>query len=315
MDLAFAYLRERDIDILMVEELSVNPEFVAWYCAEIDPRLVLARAVSVNQSLNTKYDGETDIQLIVECDEGRVGILIEQKIAAPPQPNQAERYRTRGEIGVSKGLWTRFITCLSAPQQYIDRRFEAARYDARVSYERLLGFFAGRDDVRFAFKAAMIREAIKQNRRGPKIETHDASTEFFTRYYKLAMAEAPDLTPDMPRNRPSGSHWMVFRPTSLPSTVLIRHAMPQRRVCLYIKATGDAVLETAARIRPLLAPDMRLSWVKASVTIDVETPELLPQAENREFDSVIEELRFSIHQAQRLKGLYERFAALESAAV
>ncbi len=306
MDLAFAYLRERDIDILLVEELTVNSDFVAWFCTQVNPELKNATVVGVAQSLNTKYDGETDIQLIVDSKIGRVGILIEDKIDALPQPNQAIRYKARGEAGLAAGRWSRFHTCLAATRKYIDGPYEAAQYDARVSYEMMVTFFDAMEGSRAAFKAAMLREAIEQNRRGPTTEPHDEATEFFRRYYDLVQEEAPPLNPDLPRPRSAGSRWMVFRPGSFPRGVVLRHKLPQGEVRLYVRARGDAVLDLASRFRPHMDQDMRLEWTEASVTIHIQTPQVLPRDESVAFDEVVDDLRFAVRQAERLAGLYGR---------
>lgn len=307
MELAFAYLRERDIDILLVEELTVSPEFAAWFCEHVSPKLTGVRVVGVTQSINTKYDGETDIQLVVDTDDGRAAVLIENKIDARPQPNQALRYRTRGEAGLQAGRWGKFFTCLAATEKYIRGPYEASKFDTCVSYEAILNFFESHEGARPAFKAAMLREAIEQNRREAEVETHEESTAFFQSYYDLVQEEAATLNPDVPRPRSAGSRWMVFRPESFPIGVTLRHKLPQGEVRLYIRARGDAVLNIASRLRPLLDSDMVVEWTAASVTVHIEAPPILPRAENVSFSDVRDHLRVAVAHAVRLATLYDRF--------
>ncbi len=238
MDLSFAYLRERDIDILLVEELSVNPEFGAWFCAELHEGFSGAKIASVMQSLNTKYDGETDIQVVAETAIGRLGILLENKISARPQPNQAKNYQKRGEAGIHASQWAKFITCLVAPRKYIEGPNEAPLYDACISYEMLLEYFSRSTDSRSTFKGAMLREAIEQNRRGQVAETNEQVTTLLTAYSKLANSEFLHLGEKARDARKAGAHWMVFQPKDYPKGVMIRHKLPQGEVRLYLPARG-----------------------------------------------------------------------------
>ena len=43
-------------------------------------------------------DGESDITVIVESPDKRIGLLIDDKIDAIDMPEQAERYKIRGDV-------------------------------------------------------------------------------------------------------------------------------------------------------------------------------------------------------------------------
>ena len=88
-----ASVAERDIDLLLMEEFHASEEFVKWFCSEIDLRDISPADVwhSVSDT-----DGESDLLVRVIKDGQRIGVLIENKIAAPEQDRQAERYHIRG---------------------------------------------------------------------------------------------------------------------------------------------------------------------------------------------------------------------------
>lgn len=96
MDVIFRSVRERDIDLLLLEQMCCSQEFVNWFFLQVTKRqpaklnLVSARH-SVVGSL-----GQTDIEVTVVGDGGREDVfLIENKIGRTKQPTQPERYEAR----------------------------------------------------------------------------------------------------------------------------------------------------------------------------------------------------------------------------
>jgi hypothetical protein len=89
-------ITERDIDLLLLEELNVSPDFSSWFYSKVmsgNPSPILKGAW---HSVSDPELGESD--LIAIYDNGHA-ILIENKIDAVEQLKQAERYRLRGERG------------------------------------------------------------------------------------------------------------------------------------------------------------------------------------------------------------------------
>jgi len=88
-----ASVAERDIDLLLMEEFHASKKFVKWFCREVG-LYGISPADAWHSVSDT--DGESDLLVRVLRDEQRIGILIENKIAAPEQDRQAERYHIRG---------------------------------------------------------------------------------------------------------------------------------------------------------------------------------------------------------------------------
>jgi hypothetical protein len=84
---------ERDIDLLLMEEFHLSEDFVCWFCGKIGFDAVTFAGAwhSVSDT-----DGQTDLLLRVLREERRVGVLIENKVGAPEQDLQGERYHLRG---------------------------------------------------------------------------------------------------------------------------------------------------------------------------------------------------------------------------
>ena len=114
---------ERDIDLLLLEELHVSAAFRSWLLAEVfEPDVRCNKFLGAWHSVSDPALGESDLIILLEDAGGsRTALLIENKIDAPPQPEQAARYRLRGQLGVEDGSWAKFRTCMTAPQAYLNR--------------------------------------------------------------------------------------------------------------------------------------------------------------------------------------------------
>jgi len=80
---------ERDIDLLLMEEFHISDDFVAWFCGELG--LSSVSPAGAWHSL-CDPDGQSDLLLRVLTEGRRIGVLIENKVAAPEQDLQGERY-------------------------------------------------------------------------------------------------------------------------------------------------------------------------------------------------------------------------------
>ena len=110
---------EREIDFALLSALYVSKAFRSFVIkgaigSDEDHTFIRARL--------SDWDGgrETDVLLIVELEDGtKLAIMIEDKISAPFQPDQAGGYRERGLRGVRDDRWHNSVACLCAPEAYI----------------------------------------------------------------------------------------------------------------------------------------------------------------------------------------------------
>jgi hypothetical protein len=86
---------ERDIDLLLLEELSVSDEFPLWLYSIVAGANDAPSCEGAWHSISDPSLGESDLIVIYE---NGVAVLLENKIDAPAQPEQGQRYRARGEI-------------------------------------------------------------------------------------------------------------------------------------------------------------------------------------------------------------------------
>jgi hypothetical protein len=95
-------ITERDIDVLLMEEFESESGFLEWFVG-LTARWSLdeLNLRDVWHSLSNEH-GESDLLVLAGRTDGeRLALLIENKVDAPPQPEQAARYRRRGEIGLA----------------------------------------------------------------------------------------------------------------------------------------------------------------------------------------------------------------------
>ena len=308
---------ERDIDFLLLEEFSVSDDFRNWFVSKAAEGYEYHSKVGVWHSLVDSSLGESDIVFLYSSKlSGRIAILIENKINAQPQPEQAERYRQRGEKGVSKGHWNRFITCVVAPQRYLESSKHDQTYDLEISYEDLAVYFAqgGAENSRGLYKASLIKEAIEQNRRGYQPEYNQAMSEFVAHYYAIAVRRFSQLEMQAPKQRPSGSTWITFHPTVLPRGAYICHQLSAGAVKLFFGPPSS--LEAVSEVyRPYLPDEVTIEQAGKSVALIVQVPRIdplaLPVSQQQEavllgLNAAEELLRFAQHAAASNNSLQRR---------
>jgi hypothetical protein len=198
---------EREIDFALLSALYASKAFRSFMIEHVaewtgDHSFLSAR-------LSHWDDGrETDVLLIVELGDGsKLAIMIEDKISAIFQPDQAHGYRERGQLGIHDGRWHRFVTCLCAPDSYIQSAKVADEWDAYVSFESIVDLSLSSDDRNIAFVAAICRQAVAKRAAG-LLPVSPEATKFWRAYRQLAI----QLLPEAPITRlpPNGRDLVLF---------------------------------------------------------------------------------------------------------
>lgn len=233
------FVAERDIDLLLLEEINVNSEFSSWLFRMAMPQcLDMPACIGAWHSVTHPQLGESDI--VVKYANGHA-ILIENKIDAPAQPDQASRYGKRGAEGCDKGLWQSFVTCIVAPVRYLTTNAEAQSYGVLISYEQLQDWFSNEKTQRAEYRAYILSEAIEQNRRGYSPVADEVVTKFWLSYWDIANIEFPDLEMKRPGIKPANSDWPDFRPNQLEKNINLVHKMAQGYVDLQIRGASEKI--------------------------------------------------------------------------
>ena len=153
-------VQERDVDLLLIEELNVSLDFCKWFISAIG----LGQTVSNLKAFRSISDyglGETDILISYSFDDRTTFILVENKIDASFQENQFERYKERGKAYLQSKKCDDYHIALVAPKSYCENQSNFSNY---VSYESIKKYFADQKNIRADYKAEILSIAIEKER-------------------------------------------------------------------------------------------------------------------------------------------------------
>lgn len=200
-------IQERDIDLILLEELSTDITFAEWFVRELQ----LPTLTSINGSWKSMSQiglGETDILFSYLSNEKRIVILIENKLDASFQNEQFERYEKRAQLHIDKGECDEAYTILFAPQRYCDTQND---FDNFITYESVALRLEFTGSKRNIFKSSLLKIAIEKQRRGYRPENSPPVQKFWHDYYHFKEKEYPSLYMKKPGIVPFNSDWpMLF---------------------------------------------------------------------------------------------------------
>jgi hypothetical protein len=224
-------VEERHIDYILEEEFSLNPDFLRFFLEQarltaIDEGRIVGFADEIDCFIvrsATTGKGETDVLVKYGAQNGSLptAILIEDKIRAGFQRDQAERYRKRGEEGKGKD-WSDYWTCLVSHSKYFVDRGD---FDAVVTLQALHEYFANKTDERSRFRARILEQTIRKYE-ATGIQNIDPG---MTRFRAMYAAEcAKSLKPgqweyDKARDAWWDDTWFSFRDAAWPQGVKVVH--------------------------------------------------------------------------------------------
>jgi len=212
-------LHERDIDVLLQEELIFN-ETVA---------LAFAKALGFTQPLRVHdcrlsvvdQTGETDVFALFEIDGKRGVLLVENKIDAAFMPRQPERYRERAQLLVSAGKLDLAFCVLVAPRAYSPPSGDGLQhFDAVISYEDIAAAISSASTARANHRAALLLRAVEQARDSYTLAPVPEVGNLWQRIFAIARREFPGLEMAEPSDKGSQSKWIIFK-ADLPSKITI----------------------------------------------------------------------------------------------
>ena len=231
-------VRERDLDLLVSAHLWASESFRHWLLRQILKRNTQHKLRTCQVSQTTDA-GETDILLqVVEQNGSAISVMIENKIDAQFQPNQAARYQQRGQHGIDEGAWHSFRTCLLAPQAYIDSLAPSHGWDARVALEDIATWNRSSGTPHDLVLAAICEQAVtKQSRTSASISP--TATAFWKAYSDLARELLPNLMISrLKANVTAASPWPRFGADRLGEQILLDHKPQQGRIDITCYSTS-----------------------------------------------------------------------------
>ena len=192
---------ERDIDLLLAEELRVNPQFSGWLMGQLAPGLALAHPAA--ETLVSAFDNgsETDVLASFRTASGGLHRLwIENKIDAGLMPSQLERYLARARDDVARGGSEGFTVLLFAPRAYgapLPAGVQRLAFETAAQALRRLG-----NDPRAAYRAELLERAAGRaaGRGAPITQAAPHVAAWWDAIYAMLEREFPGVF-EAPRTR------------------------------------------------------------------------------------------------------------------
>lgn len=263
---------ERDIDLLLAEEIIVAPAFATWLLSHTSFAQLGAAVVDVFVS-RSDITGESDLVVVFEEADGarRFALLIEDKIDAPLQPDQEARYRLRAQREIDRGDYQAFEVLLCAPKSYVAAHPETAGFDRIVSYEAIAAFLKETDgSPRGQYRANFIATAAMRNANTWRRVSDDVTNAFWDAARRIATSEFPILEVK-PLKLTMGSSWITLRPRDLPTKPLWTYvSLKGDRGFADLTFTGSSAAPFTERVASLLEPGMTIHQTGKSAAIRLE---------------------------------------------
>jgi len=157
----FVGIGEHEIDFSIVQLLETSKRFREWLTDRVTSVELSEYIGSIAHSAYAG-EGESDIEYGFVTPSGeRHVILIENKIDAALQPDQYQRYHTRGQFRVERQDWDAYTVCLVAPESYITESDEEG-VDSVILYEDVLAKITELNHESSVFFQTIFEEAIRK---------------------------------------------------------------------------------------------------------------------------------------------------------
>ena len=177
----FSDVSEHDMDMLFLEEFVCSEEFTRIFTDMVgvsDPKVLSVHSSKTDVSL-----GESDMTVVVQSNNERIGLLIEDKIAAIAMPEQSARYSLRGRKGIERGDYDRFFVFIIAPQKYLSQNAEAQKAariaEAEGQVARFNKMFGEYKDFPLITKKRLFYETMESLLPDLNVVISDGSTQTF----------------------------------------------------------------------------------------------------------------------------------------
>lgn len=264
--LPLTHATERDVDLILIEELIASRPFAEWLAnkglADLRPN-DLTGAHEVTHSRRRIHNRrEIDIMLSFRQADGLpIVLLIENKLDTSEQPQQAESYKAAADELIATGRASRVATILIAPTQYLSQHHKfAGKFDRQVGYEELREHFAARAGttsgelaLRLRHRQALIDQAITKARRGYEAVPLAPIADFSAAYVRLLRDRYPNLIPGpsmLKSKLPGESKTMIFAPAALPNVegwpqMRLVHQLREGNVNVNFYGWGDRFVDLA----------------------------------------------------------------------
>lgn len=273
-------IKERDVDFIILEELCTDNTFCEWFVRELS----LPHFASLNGAWRSITDfglGETDILFSYNSYEGKVIVLIENKLDAEFQDEQYTRYEKRAKEYMNQKMCDMVYSVLLAPQLYCENQNE---FDNYLSYEDVASRLEFNGSKRNLFKAELLKIAAEKLRRGYQPVNSLPVQKFWHSYWDYKEEKHPSLYMKKPDIVPQNSDWPMLFDDRLKG-VIFYHKLAQGNVDATFRRFSD---EFEYKVKKQLLEGAQIEKHKKSFSVRIfsgvvdRTKEFITQTESVE---------------------------------
>lgn len=268
---------ERDVDLILLEELVSDNSFCEWFINELD----LPKFVKVNGAWRSISDfglGETDILFSYNSIDSKIFVLIENKLDSSFQEAQYERYTKRANEYINKNECDKSFAVLVAPNLYCENQSDFKKF---VTYETIASRLESTQSKRNLFKSELLKIASEKLRRGYQPVNSKPVQKFWHSYWNYKESHHPSLTMKKPDIVPHNSDWPMLYDKDLKGIVFY-HKLGQGNTDASFIGFSD---ELYLKIKEILPNGMLLEKHNKSFSIRIKSGKV---DRTKEFDTQIE---------------------------
>lgn len=251
-------IQERDIDLVLLEELATDPSFGKWFVQELNlPPLSIVNGAWHSIS---DFSGETDVLFSYNAEGDTIFVLIENKINAAFQKEQFERYEERAGRYIESGKCKAAFSILVAPELYCINQNDFERY---ISYETIAKYLKNGGTKRSTFRSQLFKIASEKLRRGYQAVNSIPVQAFWHAYWNYRAENHPSLWMKKPDIVPQNSDWPMLYDDRVEGVTFF-HKLAQGNVDASFKADSQTLIN---QIKANLPENARL--IKHSKTFSI----------------------------------------------
>ena len=254
---------ERDVDLILLEELVTDNSFCEWFIAELN----LPKLVSVNGAWRSISDfglGETDILFSYNSINTKILVLIENKLDASFQDTQYERYTKRAKEYLDKKGFDNSFVVLVAPKLYCENQRD---FEDFVTYETIASRLEFTGTKRNLFKSKLLKIASEKLRRGYQPINSEPVQKFWHSYWSYKEKYHPIFTMKKPSIVPHNSDWPMLYDDSMKG-ITFYHKLGQGNTDASFRGFDD---ELYFKLKKILPKGMSLEKHNKSFSIRIKS--------------------------------------------
>jgi hypothetical protein len=274
-------LFERDVDLIILNLLHSSEVFRGWLLERVVPDLVdglqITNFAGAWHSVIDPLGHETDLEAEwILRSGGRFTLLIEDKIDARCQPDQAARYGARAERYVADGRSEQAVTLLIAPADYPSKyREDTAPFESSLALEDIAEWCETADiGPRGDYVARMLRHALTRwKSNGPDGNVKGKPT--YPRIYEVVREELASGSFRLSISNSTPSAWVYFGFEGKRPGSLLRYRLTDHWVELVLgrKQVAAEALSAVLTSHPLISAAVT-SRGATELALWIPTPEL-----------------------------------------